>query len=146
MKLLATYIDVDGAPNAVFIDAESVQQGKEKFLAFERKFGRNFHGLEIKPVDQVSVITENFELEEKPLFLLDINMTADSISDAIGAEYSGIVENAVQGVAEPHNFDVSGGWLEIVLDELKSQGLEQLIGQRVYENALKIQAEDESNQ
>ena len=146
LKYLASFIDVDQTVGTLFIDAVSEEQAKEIFLAHEHACKRNYHGLVIKAVEQIPVVNNrNFQLEQKPLYLIDVYNTADSISKEIGAEYAGIVKYEEGGVAEPHNFDISAGWTALVLNQLKSEGLEQLIGQRVYENARKLQSDEESD-
>lgn len=70
------------------------------------------------------------------LAVIDIQSTADSISDCIGDNYGRIVDCHEDGVAQPSQFDINDGWCATVMDELLDQGIELRIAQRVWENAI----------
>ncbi|PSW28410.1 hypothetical protein C9J21_20670 [Photobacterium phosphoreum] len=70
------------------------------------------------------------------LAVIDIQYTADSISDCIDDTYERIVDCHEDGIAQPQQFDINDGWCATVMDELLDQGIELRIAQRVWENAV----------
>ena len=62
MKFLAYYYDVDDTQSVMIINAQSAQEAKEKFLAFETKYECNFIGLSLDNMDDMPVLNDEFDL------------------------------------------------------------------------------------
>ena len=64
MKYLASFDDVDFAKKHIIINALSIDEAKERFLAFEQLHNRNYHNLSLLNLDEVAVLTDDFNLSD----------------------------------------------------------------------------------